>query len=466
MSRTYALLILALVCVLTPVLAQQQPTASPPDYRVQVFGYDVDESNQQIVVRFGVLNSGGAAEIPATVRLTDLRTGEVIASTRIRPLGGGGDSETELSLVFPLDTFEPGTARTLEVSVGIGEIEAEDAVDTISNNIAPITIQMPEGSGAPPQAEQPTAVPEGSTVIVVPLLNTEIDTSDPQQVAILGGIICSGAIMLFILVLILRLLFQRTPSFGTWQPPYATMPPLDPNSIYGRRQMWQPHALNNVVPQPCKMGSVLPRKLLLGMEGKYLSGWQVMAIRMTQYDMYGRVSRSQTLASRRNIRRLDRTRRRLEKLDAARVARRVRPVARALARQLKKKINKRSAMLPIALDVRLQGTHGEVRIVFELYECRQGQPVQLDYWEPEMTVLGKKIHDSYTYTIYGQTGGETFKNFRKRLSADIERVLVDFLRTGLVTSSAPAPELSPDTMANMQPVDPKAETGESRIIES
>ena len=78
----------------------------------------------------------------------------------------------------------------------------------------------------------------------------------------------------------------------------------------------------------------------------------------------------------------------------------------------------------------LQGAHGEVRILFELYECFNGQPRLLDYWEPEMTVMGKRIYESYTYTLPGQAGGETYNAFRKRLPKEIEYALVDFVRVG------------------------------------
>lgn len=457
MSRPFALILFILVCVFAPASAQNQPAVTPPDYRVQALGYDVDETGETIIVRFGVCNIGGPASTPVTIHLSDFRTGSDIGSTRIRPLGGGGECDSESTLSFSMRAFASGSQQNLEVWIDASELQPPEAVEGAANNSVSILVNIPEYGTTPNQSDgSPRTAPQDDSVIVLPLLNLEVDTSDPEQAAILAGIVCSGAIMLFIVVLILRLMFRRTPSFGSWQPPYATMPPLDPNSIYGRRQMWQPHALNNVVPHPCKMGSVHARKLLLGMDNFYLSGWRVLALRMTQYDMYGRVSRSQVLASGRSVARLDRITRRLDKLDAAKLARRVRPVARRLARQLKKKINKRNAMLPVALDIRFQGTHGEVRILFELYECQRGQPALLDSWEPEMTVIGKRIYESYTFTVYGQTGGETLKDFRRRLSGDIERLLVDFLRTGLVTTSTPAPEISPDTLHNMQPVNQPA----------
>jgi hypothetical protein len=103
------------------------------------------------------------------------------------------------------------------------------------------------------------------------------------------------------------------------------------------------------------------------------------------------------------------------------------------------------------MDVRLQGKHGEVRILFELYECQNGQPSKLDFWEPEMTVMGKIIHENYTYTLYGQSGGETFREYRKRLPDDIMHALVDMLRTPAPTTPrAAAPDADP--LASTQPV--------------
>jgi hypothetical protein len=265
---------------------------------------------------------------------------------------------------------------------------------------------------------------------------------------VLGAILSALAVAMLLLALILwliaRMLFRRKPSFGNWQPPYATMPSMDPNSTYGRRQLWQQHAQNNALPLPCKDGSIQARKVLLGRDGYYLSGWKIKAARLTQYDMYGRVSRSQVLAPPGMVRRLNGIARRSATLERDRIERRVRPTANRLAKQFRKKVSKRSAMLPVALDVRLQGSHGEVRILFELYQCQRGQQQQIDAWEPEMIVVGKTIQESYTFTIAGQTG-ETFYEFRKRLKTDLTRVLADMLSVWI-------PGAAPGTATITQPV--------------
>ena len=350
----------------------------------------------------------------------------------------GGDSESDLSLSIGVREFEPGSQHTLEIVVGIGDIEPEDS-DTILNNIASINVEIPEYEGPSPSSDA-QQVDDG--IFVIPMLDIEVDTTDTTQMAILAGIIVTVLVMLILFIVILRLVFRGQPSFGNWQPPYATMPPLDPNSTYGRRQLWQQHAQNNVVPMPCRAGSYHARKVLMGMDGRYLSGWRVAAMRMTQYDMYGRVSRTQVLATSKLIGRLNRVIRRSDQLDEEQLRKRVRPVAKGLMRSFKKKLIRRSMMLPIALDIRLEGRHGDVRIMFDLYECQNGQPVQLDYWEPEMMVVGRRINESYTFTIFGQRNGEAPTAFRNRLALDIESVLADFLRTAVTTTTA-MPEEEP-----------------------
>jgi hypothetical protein len=247
-----------------------------------------------------------------------------------------------------------------------------------------------------------------------------------------------------VLQVILPRPIEKSKAFTNWQPPYATMPPMDPNSVYGRRQAWQQHAQNNTLPSPCREGVVSARKVLLGMDGYYLSGWKVSGVRITQYDMYGRVARSQVLANPSQAARLNRIAQRASTWDPEKISRRVRPVARRMASQFRKKVSKRSAALAIALDTRLIGRHGEVRIVFELYQCQRSQLAQIDHWEPEMIVLGKAINESYTFTIYGQTGGETYNEFRRRLADDINRVLSEMLSSPLaVTVDATVPRLDP-----------------------
>ena len=450
MSRFIALALTSLIAaLLLPGLAQAQqadpdvdPTA-PPDYRLNIFNYEYAEAEGEIIINYGIYNKGGAAQEPSIVEVFELADPNTpIQTDELPPLGPAGDSIDNARLRLPINRFDPGSQQVLRILVTVPE---EDPLTMLDNELA-ISITIPDYDPATLPQQQTNS----TNGIDIPLLGLTLDVGDPDEFAVTASIVVVVVLSLIITILVLRILFRRPPTFGNWQPPYATMPPLDPNSTYGIRQAWQPHAQNNVVPTPCYAGTVHARKVLLGMDGDYLSGWRISAVRMTQYDMYGRVARSQVLAPGGQVRRLSRLARKGSKIEADKLARRVRPVARNLAKQFRNKLNPRNAMLPLALDVRLLGTHGEVRIVFELYECRSGQPVKLDSWEPEMTVLGKTIYESYTFTIFGQAGGEQLKDFRKRLSDDIERVLVDMLRTGAATTERRSP--SPETLSGTQPV--------------
>lgn len=474
MARIIAfIMILAFAVTLTA----QDDDAEAPNYRVDVLGYTVSADNTEVIVNYSLYNSGGNATEEASVRLVRLNNGEEIATASVDPIPGNGGNRDDLSLRFPVTLFEPGENLFLSVIV---EIDEEDPLDT-SNNSATETITIPDYDPAAVEAAQQTTEDEPTTQpatsedesgvlddlpVEVDLwwLDLPVETNNPRHIALIAGFITVLMLVALIIKIILRL-FRRSPSFGNWQPPYATMPPLDPNSTLGRRQSWQQHAQNNIVPVPCQRGVIHPRKALYGMDGDYLSGWRIIAVRMTQYDMYGRVSRSQVLASGGMVKRLTGTAQRNHKLNADKIARRVRPVAKKLARQFKKKITKRSAMLPIALDVRLRGRHGEVRIIFELYDCDNGVPRRIDYWEPEMTVVGKTIYESFTYTIYGQSGNESYNEFRKRLPQDIERVLTEMLRAPVSADAQQEPSYqgpSPDTLEGTQQVEVQSPSPETQ----
>ena len=108
------------------------------------------------------------------------------------------------------------------------------------------------------------------------------------------GVVAIVLILLWVISVIVRLLFSRPPTFAAWQPPYVITPLMDPNSTNGRRQLWQQHAQSDTLPLPCSPGSYMVRKLLIGSSGVKLSGWHVTGLRISQYDRYGRVARSQS----------------------------------------------------------------------------------------------------------------------------------------------------------------------------
>lgn len=428
LPRLLLLVVAVGLAALPPVAAQ-----SAPDYLIYLPGYRPDDAaDGTLILAFSVYNRGDAAEHPASVEIRDRETDALIHVEReiIPPLATGSVHGVEVR--FSVTRYPSGSTQQIEIVVARPEIEA-GLFPSMSSNTSAISVLVPahsgESSAIAPSDSAPDSEPAGDNLIVdIPFTDYFVDLGEREEVLRYTGIGLLAGVVAVLFLMIFNALFRGPPQFGNWQPPYANMPALDPNSLYGRRQQWQAHAHNNLLPASCRPGTIIARKLLNGMDGGYLSGWSVKSIRMTQYDMYGRVSRSQVLAKRRDVRRLDKAAGRLHKLSEKAIRRRVRPIARRLARQFRRKVTRRSAMLAIALDVRLQGRHGEVRIVFSLYDCQIGKPQHLDTWEPEMTVLGKAIYDSYTFTIFGQHGGERYRDFRKRLAGDVERALCDFLR--------------------------------------
>ena len=135
--------------------------------------------------------------------------------------------------------------------------------------------------------------------------------------------------------------------------------------------------------------------------------WSIKAIRTVQYDMYGRISRTEVVMPSKIVKKLNKVAQRSQSYDNPKLRKAVQPIAKDIAKLASKPINKKSAMLPIALDFRFEGKHGEVRIVFELYQCRNHGWHLIDQWEPEMAIVRHKIIESSTYSLNVQLGGVT-----------------------------------------------------------
>src|SRR5258706_1115537 len=117
--------------------------------------------------------------------------------------------------------------------------------------------------------------------------------------------------------------------------------------------------------------------------------------------MDGRVNRSQIMASRGLVNRLDWVARRHKKLSADQMTRQIQAVARGLSHEVRKKGNERTAVLPLALDIRLRARHGEARIWFELYRREYAQRGSINRCETEMMIPGKMMYATFTYTLIG-----------------------------------------------------------------
>jgi len=434
-----------------PVFSVDAQSSSPPNYQIRVLSnaqLSVDENT--FTVNVAVLNIGRDATVDAVVQLYRVANpNAVITQSPLTPLRFS--EVREVVLTFPVREFPAGE----QVPLGVRVLLSEESADTVLDNTASFSISVPLYDRA---QNPPTTTPSTSTatptittvlpdgVIRIPIINTDINLNDPNQRLILAGILVGILLMVFVLWLILRVLFRRTPLFGSYKPPYHTVGQYDRNSTIGRRQLWQQHAQNNSVQYPCRAGTYHARKLLLGMNGRYLDGWKITALRMMQYDMYGRITRSQVLATQKWVKRLNKTAHRGGKLKPKQISRKVAPIAKWMSRQFKKRLTPKTALLSIALDMRLQGTHGEVRIVFELHECYQGMPTLLDQWDPEMVIVGRTLHESYTFTLNGQNNTETYRQFRKRLKGDIQQALTELCQ--VVTVTRPEPVLAPPNFLN------------------
>jgi hypothetical protein len=441
MRRVFSLIFLLLIMVM-PVWAQ----GLTPDYTVENIRSEFSAGGTQIVVSFEVHNVGSDATESANVSLTVLETGQLIQNFELPPMDA--NETVGLRFTFDVAAFPTDSSQTLQALIEL----SEETQDARSNNTAFLCVTFTQSATS--VAGQCINASENPLGFILRQIN--IDPNDSEQVLRVVGVGAAVLLLLMIVWITMRAATQKTPAFGAGRPPYATMGHVDTNTVWGRRQLWQQHAQNDALPTKGVEGSVYARKLLLGVDNLYLSGWRIMALRLSQYDAYGRVTHSQVLAPDGMIKRLNRAARSSLSLaknaklkndqKRQRLSRQVSPIARSLAGKFQRKINNRNAMLPVALDIRLEGTHGEVRIVFELFQAQYGVWQQIDGWEPEMMVTGKTIYETYTFTVFGQLTSESFRDFKRRLPEDITRFLVDTVTLSMPDqpelAGPPAPEQS------------------------
>ena len=385
-----------------------------PEYVVRNIRPDTNATPNTAAVMFEIENVGSSASAAGSVSLVVVATGGEIAAQLIPPLSAGEIRTFRFEI--PVDAYQPGQ----RVSFGV-------------------LINLP--GGAPPTGGGQF---DGQIGVVIPSAGTPapIDTTQPARptvfgisitnplvvIGLLGGV---GALLIVIWFasMIARMFLIAPPTFGAWQPPYATNPMIDPNSIAGRRQLWQQHAQSDALTLPCNPNSYMVRKLPTGIDGRKLSGWRVTGVRLSQYDMYGRVDRSQTIIKPSLVKRLDRVVRRCAEtpLPAQQIERLARPVADRLIRALFAKAGRRNLGLPIALDLRLSGAADEVEVLFELHRC-MGQGWELiDRWQTDLYATESRVLENFTYTLFGQQKNELYKAFRQRLRDDLVRLLTGML---------------------------------------
>ena len=295
----------ALMCIvlllMTGVLVVAQ--TEPRDYVVSDLDVAFSADNTEFTLSFTVTNEGGDAQNETDIIIVALNQGSQgsrVILTEPQDIIDSGDS-VDRDFTFLAADFPENSIQPLRVEVGIDLYEIAGTV-VARDNRAEISVEIP----ATGDSATPTTTPSENS-------NSPVAFNDDgsitvagrtfEQSEILTGVVAAVGvvILLWLLSVLLRLIFRRPQRVGNWQPPYSMMPTLDPNSTEGRRQAWQQHAQNGSILAMPTEGNVHPVKLLLSTDQDYLKNWRVTAIRLSQYDNYGRVGRSEMIASKKSL---------------------------------------------------------------------------------------------------------------------------------------------------------------------
>ncbi len=446
-------------------VAQDATPAQFRDYVLSTPTVKFSADDRTFTIGFTVMNQGADAIAPTTLTIIDSDARSVIQGQddTIRALK---TSEVQVfSYTFNTANFAPNSTQVFQIEAGIDGYEVA-GTPLARNNAFPISVTIPAvgqpAPGTPNSTTTPSPTnPTTTAPVFVFLPNGGLEiagrsfSGDDVKKFVVGLIV--GVVIFWVMTVFLRAIFRRPQKFSVWQPPYGTMPTMDPNSVAGRRQAWQLHAQNGTILAAPTEGNLHPVKLLTDNMGNFMQGWRITSLRLSQYDGYGRVGRTETIAPQGIVKRLNRVLQQNARYQGDKLNKQVRPVARALVKQLRSNMTKRTLHLPVAFDVRFEGRQGEVHIVFELYQCQNQAWHRLDRWEPLMSVIGRRLIENYTYTIHGQSSGETAREFATRLPEDVEWLLCETVRNRAMpaTDAPPPPQPTyevPDTVSGMQPV--------------
>jgi hypothetical protein len=449
----HALLVLLVVTVgYGDAVAQQ--IQLPRDYAVVNPIYEFSPDNSTFSIKFTVRNTGSAKPEDSTIRIINLLDNSVMSQDVLPPIGSGGN--VNVNLVFITANFAEGQLP-IEIQVGIDQYETADS-PIADNNIVQISIPIPSSGLATNPAETPAST-DGLLFSLETLLVRGDDGVSIQgyylpyeTVLFVGATMLIVLIALWVFSIIVRSLTRKDPDFNAWQPSYANMPIIDPNSTEGRRQAWQTHAQNSIILAAPTQGTLHAIKVLMGTNGETFANWTITGIRISQYDNYGRVSRTQVVATRGLVKQLNGIVKRRKRINPEHMDRPLRRIANQLVQKFKRNLNTKSAFLPVALDLRMEGKHGEVRILFELYQAQAGMWYRLDQWEPAMAVATRTIQESFTFTIHGMSPSEKMRDYNKRLVDDTTWLLTEMLRMRQAQQTTQTQTHIPDTLTDMKPM--------------
>ena len=427
-------------------------------------------------VTLTVTNQGSDAVEESTITIAYNDSGRIVESVDLTPLASA--EVYPFSAELALDQFPEGDVF-LKVEVGIDQYELAGS-PIARDNSQLFRINVAEAREAATVAGSSSSDSVAEYDFVVPLLNIgvknleegiQINNNVFSRTQILVGILVLvlGLVLLWFVSLILRLIFRRSPSFDVWQPPYALGAYFDPDSTQGRRQSWQYHAQNSAINAPCTPDHLVVVKRLVNAEGYSLGSWIIKAIRSEQYDIYGRISRTEAIMPRKIVKQLNKIARRSGEMDNQQLNKALQPIANRMSKAALRRIEKQNRSLPIALDMRFEGAAGEAHIVFELYQCRNAAWHLVDQWEPELGMIGSQIPEQFTYSFNGMLPGESYREFKARISHDLTGLLGGLLfhhqsNAGAVASCPREASQDPDSTGESNLDVPSDDTTEANNV--
>ena len=243
----------SIITLLLLVILQTTPDYAISNIRPAMLSAD----GSTVIVAFDVTNLGDTASSTATVRMVNKDTGTELATEQLDPLVA--NEGVLITLEFPVGFLPADREQTMLVSVGIDEVEP--STGNIANNSANVIIAPPDQL----PVENTDTLADASPPSPLTLLGFNFNQDDPVHMAALIAVIGALLIMVVLLLIILRLIFQRKPRFSVQLPPYANAQPLPSSTNAGRRQGWQFHAQNDLLPPiPANEGATHVRKRLTG----------------------------------------------------------------------------------------------------------------------------------------------------------------------------------------------------------
>ncbi len=436
----------------------------PRDYTISLPRVSFSADGRSAIVSFVVSNQGGDALEASQVVITEKPAGSMQISEDLPRLMAGGERDYAIEMRL---ADLPGADVFFEIEAGIDKYELAGS-PIARNNKQIFRINQADLANAP--AAEREAAP--SYDLFLPIVNLGLDFL-PGGFAVNGvftsvgdllrmaGLLLLALFCLWLLSLALRLILRGAPKFDSWQPPYSVSAWHDPNSALGRRQSWQFHAQSCLLDPPRAPDQVAVIKRLTNEKGVGLGGWKFKAMRTAQYDIYGRINRTEAIMPHSISRQLTRIAKRAPGLSEDQLTKALKPVARRISRQALSAVEKQNRMLPLALDMRLEGDPSEALVVFELYQYRGDAWRMIDQWEPEMGMLGARIPEQYSFSLNGQLPGETYREYKRRLRDDLTRLLMSLFNRdalGDTEMDRPAHEPEPEAAGDWQQAAPHDET--------